>query len=378
MRPPDAIPRQEPERPLLAAKELKRAIRRHRWDFALRTACESLQKGSEIPSETIEPLLTILAHPSDRRWNEKLIAAEGIRFATLIPGQATRAEAHLAAIFADTQVRAVERAKTYSAGIVRRSAMCLSASLLFACAAGLFYWLGGLAADLLHTRPHLYSDFWDGGHPVTVALAFLLASTTAAAVASLSFALITPVWSPWIDKWLRHRVRYTAAETLGKIGGVHSVGVLARAACRPGDYGMWRHAQAVLPRCLDRLSDADYGKANTETQGHLCDLLNSATKDHLPSEVTCKLFLAIEKVGGGPGVPTLEQIATRSPREDWRAEAARILPVLLERQRREQESARLLRATESPQAPESLLRPAAATAQSEELLLRAAPDDPTT
>src|SRR5439155_16614759 len=171
-----------------------------------------------------------------------------------------------------------------------------------------------------------------------------------------------------------NRARAAAAKTLAGLRSKKAVSALAR-ACFDGEGGkltagcfaVRRAAVAALPCALRELGPDDYGHVEPEAIGYLCRLLSR------PDEpLVLDLLAALDRVGGGSAVEAVERTQRETRSQAVREAAARVLPILLERQRREYDPQRLLRPTEAPaEAVDSLLRPALGVNLSDpELLLR--------
>jgi len=148
------------------------------------------------------------------------------------------------------------------------------------------------------------------------------------------------------------RVRATGVTALGRLHAPESVGALAKAALEPSQ----RVRTAAIPALravLRRLTPNHYGQLGAEAVPGLCRLLGQADEG-----LTLHLLEALEKVGDGRAVRPVEHLLSGVHTSLVRRTAERILPLLRERQQRENESQMLLRgASEPPAAPEHLLRP---------------------
>jgi len=344
-------------RPSLTPKELWKLARRFRWDHPLHAAAQALLKGDPSAIGSAEPLLEILSNPSERAWRKRLIASEALRFADLTPEQASRAEWLLVQILANRQVSRSKRLLTRTTRLLQRVGIgILLLAALWALTNGVGEWLNpptGRADDYVYAEPSV----------------LFLVLAVACGMATLALVL-SPVLSVALDNTRFNHLRCVCAAALGRVGRQASVGPLASAANEMGAYEMWQQARPALWNVLARLSAEDYGRVDSAAQTALCGLLDSALGGQLTEDWVWHLLKALDKVGGGPAVASVQRISDKSRRPEWRREAARILPTLLDRQRQEQDAARLLRATSSPETSESLLRAATGSGEQDDLLLR--------
>ena len=183
--------------------------------------------------------------------------------------------------------------------------------------------------------------------------------------------LLLPI-SVAIDARRGARVRATVARTLGRWHKPRSVGTLAKAA---HDFSpiVRREAILALPGVLETLTPDHYGLLPTETVPALCRLLE--TGGWLGLDTTqrwrIQILTALEKIGDGRAVTTVERLTHDPSMPDIQREATRILPLLLERQREEQSRTLLLRSSAPPREPfAELLHPAKDGVTPKEELLR--------
>ncbi|HLK55695.1 MAG TPA: HEAT repeat domain-containing protein [Chthonomonadaceae bacterium] len=177
-----------------------------------------------------------------------------------------------------------------------------------------------------------------------------------------------PIWLS-IDNSHVNRVRRAAAIALGRLRFPESVGALARGAVDRNASVRQASAQA-LSIVAPLLTSEHYGKLEAEAVPNLCNALvyyekgsREMDKDIFPNfakrREELELLEALEKVGDGRAIPTVQWIVQGGTDQDLRATARRILPLLLERERKEKEHQILLRGSEAPAAsPEQMLRPA--------------------
>ncbi len=173
----------------------------------------------------------------------------------------------------------------------------------------------------------------------------------------------------------RNRVRAMAIRSLGKFGLAHGVdGIAAAAAAATGakaSSGSLRVREAArdaLPSLLSSLSQKYYGRLAPDTPVHLCKLLlesgnpliapiQHAVKEDNP--LILPILRAIEIIGDARCLPILRTFIKDSKTEAHREEAEKLLPILVDRQRIENNPNMLLRASGMESAsPQTLLRPA--------------------
>ena len=158
------------------------------------------------------------------------------------------------------------------------------------------------------------------------------------------------------------QVREECARTLGCLGGTEGIPVLLRVSQNSDVLGeVGRHS---LLKTLPLLTfERHYGALESDVVPNLCRLLmpicvyNSATFDRFQKTV----LEAIEQIGDRRAVKAVSRLhdlyaKERSPNLTMMQETGRVLDVLQERERRETEQSTLLRGSEAPVQPETLLR----------------------
>ena len=126
------------------------------------------------------------------------------------------------------------------------------------------------------------------------------------------------------------------------------------------DYKRVRTAPArrAVLHLLPLVTEDDAPRFSSATRQRLMEALGR----NYDNDMDMALLRVLEWMGDGQVIPRVERIAGRGATEELRAEAARILPVLQERQRQAQAPAMLLRPSQAQAAhPEQLLRPGCAT-----------------
>ena len=198
-------------------------------------------------------------------------------------------------------------------------------------------------------------------------------------LASLVITLFaTGLVMPWVSLILDARdteaMRLQAANTLLKLQLPESVGVLAKAA--RGKLATAKIAVQALSRLLPALTPEHYGQVGADATPELCALLRYLSfplvKENHFIGLWQKVLAALEKVGDGRAVGPVERFIKAAPPWELREKAEAILPILLERQERENASSTLLRGSSAPQADSSQMLRAASYAETTapEVLLR--------
>ncbi|HLK57757.1 MAG TPA: hypothetical protein VKU00_14420 [Chthonomonadaceae bacterium] len=131
-------------------------------------------------------------------------------------------------------------------------------------------------------------------------------------------------------------------------------------------------ARNALERILPRITTSLYGQLPSDTVPNLCRLLN-----HTDENFVLQILVAIGSIGDGRAVYPVEQTIKHAKTPHVREAAEQILPILKERQNRENASATLIRASNKIDAtPDVLLHPATTyTEAQKEQLLRADKQD---
>ena len=158
------------------------------------------------------------------------------------------------------------------------------------------------------------------------------------------------------------RVRASAAVALGRLQSVDALGALST-ALHDHSARVRLAAASALKNILPLLTNLHYGQLGVHVIPNLCRALRQ--DDEL---LALHILSALEQVGDGQAMQSVEQMVTNGRTERVRNLAARVLPVLQERRRQEKSSQMLLRAS-APLAPggDMLLRavvaPSSAPAQ---------------
>jgi hypothetical protein len=338
------------ETPCLTERELRRLSRWMLGNHAIKAAAEALRDRDYERLSTPERYLSVLDQPFQQWLNARIIAAEALRFATLDEAQRPRAEFVLRAIVAKRQV----------APMARVASGCLNLAARF-CGLGFLSVAIGILSTLV---------FGPGARFVGDSLAMGIVSIS---VGLLGICMISsPLWSFSIDAKRETKLRTVCAAALGRFGGPESVQVLVSPKVDPH---LAETSQIALKRVLGRLGSEDYGRVSNDALGRLTNLFRARFSTGELDVWVPLLLDSLEKVGTGACVEAVENVVKNGRKPEWKEHAARILPVLLERQRLERDSSRLLRATEGNAPVDSLLRPVVASADSSDTALLRAVED---
>jgi hypothetical protein len=328
--------------------ELVKAL--SRWSPVRRFA-EKTARG-ETPYD-LTPLLAALEPEMQRPWREQVVAAQLLVELPLSTLERQRAAGALRAIAAECRLRPNPKGRN-------RRWQERTAQLSLMVTAGL------LSVSL----PSLSAD---------ADLLFRICGYF-----SVSMLVLLPlVWpfSEIVEDIRFCRVRATAIHTLARLHNPELVGssvhALLNARAMPLSAGSSRVRQAAtetLPEMLARLMPEHYGHLDSQLVPQMCRALHYGDET-----LTLALLQALEKVGGGRAVSSVEALtgngftATLRVTPAVRAEALRVLPVLVARREQENAAKVLLRASDmGTTAPDLLLRPVAGISDdSPQMLLRA-------
>ncbi|HLK55697.1 MAG TPA: hypothetical protein VKU00_03995 [Chthonomonadaceae bacterium] len=305
--------------------------------------------------------LNKLLEPNDALWEEQIFATWIVGRADLNAEQKAYAVQALSSVLSNPpDMRRKRRLSRWSRGLFRST--CTMAGV-------------GVVGVLLWLISFLLNKEIGIGLSTSAMLFAVIAGGVAGAMLGIVFhPLLMPIWSS-IDNVYANRVRRSAAIALGRLQQPESVGVLALGAV-DGHASVRRASAEALSVVLHLLTPEHYGKLEADAVPNLCRALNRQA--YFPLEMTTLtpefLFEALEKVGDGRAVKTVLNLAEQGLTRPTREAATRLLSILLERQRKENEAQMLLRGSEIPSvAPEQLLRPASnAVSDASEVLLRPA------
>ncbi|MEP6756145.1 MAG: HEAT repeat domain-containing protein [Chthonomonadales bacterium] len=171
--------------------------------------------------------------------------------------------------------------------------------------------------------------------------------------------------SCWYDVRNKNRLRVMAATSLGRLGSMESVGVLAK-GLTDRDRRVRETCANALSHILPNMTNAHYGVLGSESMIHLGNGLSNSD-----SQLVLKILSALEKVGTSKVIPFVARVADRGRSLKLRDAARETLSILERRAIAEQQRDKLLRPSANPATPSDiLLRPASDAETEVALLLR--------
>jgi len=219
---------------------------------------------------------------------------------------------------------------------------------------------GKLAARWFCRGMVLNTVFWTGcgamtwsGQTMPDLWLIVLGLLSTSAVFTVLSSFVTAPLSVWYDNWRSLRL-VSAVEVLGKLGRAPEMGPIALALTN----GPLRAVAAQeLPRIVDRLTPEDYGAMPSEAVPALCSSLSGVSV-----ETALVILRALKVIGDGRAIFAVEYAAHNGASPEVREAAINLIPIL---NRRREES----------RTSSMLLRPSAASAETESTLLRAAAEN---
>ena len=182
------------------------------------------------------------------------------------------------------------------------------------------------------------------------------------------FAIFAPFLFPisWVyDVRGKTRLRIMAAASLGRLGSLESVGVLAK-GLMDRDRRVREVCANALHNILPNITADQYGVLGAEAMVNLGNGLSSSD-----SQLVLKILQALEQIGTSKVIPFVSRIAERGRSLKLRDAARETLATLERRALAESQRDRLLRPSANPVTPsEILLRPAQDAETEVALLLR--------
>lgn len=325
-------------------ERLYKRFRHRKSDAALcRVAAQFLYGSGGIRDGDFDALVREVCRPSAGRWRQSTVACWALR--QLEPPEDIRGPA------VEGLCRFVDRKqRDFPGNSVARVSVALAVALTAAAAVPIYFLID---LGLSESGFTLQSLGW-------IAILFLSAILMAL---SASYLVLMSTAGVWLYRRLSHlsaNPRDQAIRTLGGWKPLLAVGPLAREATE-------HHNELALNALVGILRHAEpcgYGSVSAEDQRSLGVVLR-----HLDSsgDRALDVLQGIGKLCGGPVLP---QVAALAKCDGRVSDAAReILPVLEQRQRQEQGSARLLRPSADSAA--ALLRPATSGPPADVLLLHA-------
>lgn len=326
------------------AEEIRKLALRLRRSNPIRQIAFTLLQGNPEEIVNIQPLRDVLAERSEGRWRERMLAAWALGRAPMTDKQKEEAAQLLCRVASNRQMGAGERT-------LKRLGRAMWRTGLFSLFPIFSYWFSILIQNhewhTMVVNPQQVG-MWSALFAVVSIVLFWI-------------FLLFPVGSLSVD-WDRNTlVRKYAIRSLGPLGRPSSFRTLVH-LCEAFD------TYLQLEEVLSQLPPECYSEYSDMTTS-LCRLLN-----RMYSYTDEKHFLvvlrALEKVGSGQAVRPVERRTKFVPTKVCE-EAMRILPILQERQRRENDPRLLLRSADSPIAVDTLLRPAGGGTSEPQTLLRA-------
>lgn len=324
----------------LTAEEMKAAyslIERLRRRSPVREIAERLLDKPAQPLESLQPLLMSLIRPNRANWRERQVAAWVMGRAALNAEQRSFA--------VDTLVQLLQgRLEMDTSEVLRRLTFRAIPFLILVVAAT----NSGTAEELM---------------AIFTAIASAIFISSAVAMRKQS-----------------HRIRATAAASLGHLRDPRSLDALAEALFERGGWFQPHPvsfaAAAALPGVLSTLTSEHYGMIRTDTMQRLCRALSLAE-----TELVLAILNALAFVGDRSVLPAVSKLASggRAGRNPRIQDAAKLCQARIQaRVNLEQEQSTLLRPSVTPAPPDELLRPSAFSTITDPLqLLRAAGTDGT-
>ena len=302
---------------------------------------EALLTGSYRPGDPIHPLFTALSQTNRPLWRERVVAIWAL---------------------GRVQLSAQER----------ESAACMLMEVLEQNAGGNFWKraMRGLAWGYSLAFP--LSFFWslavaqnEGGPWLMIFVEMMLIFGTAASLGTTPLSLFVGRQS----NARQDMVRQAAAETLGRLGALESIGGLAGALFDPSPLVREASAQA-LNQLLPNLTDSHYGLFGEQA---LRNLARALTYSNI--NLRFQILEALGKVGTSQVISAVDHIAKTGRIVHLRDKALEVLSRLEARKKQGDDARILMRPSSSFAAPTAqLLRPAHQAGDTEPLQLLRATD----
>jgi hypothetical protein len=336
-------------------KEITHLARRLPRHNAVRQIAFGLLEGRSVDGETRKPLVSALLTPDETRWRERAVAAWAVGQIPLNGPERLEMAGLLGRIVTNRQLGPSDR--LVMRAVLRTVLSGLTALLLYSLFDFSHWGIGVLFPGMVNSGIDLFIS-------IIMILFF---------VGILILSLTMPFSSFFVDACCNNSVRCHAARSLGRLKDPLSIGVLATAAMFFSDsigYVSMRELRRILPL----LTPEQYGQHDRETVPALCKLLIA---HHVHPAIVPSIVEALGKIGDGRAVKPVEKIAKSAAGTPLGEAAERVLPILRERQQRENDPLRLVRAASAPSDfTNHLLRPAQDSGSSEaRLLLRSSVPD---
>lgn len=326
------------ERRLMGAR-----IRRLRRKSLLTPDALTRLGQSDLSTQTLHALLTLLEGPFEERFEERAACAWALGLARLTPRQQETVTHTLCGVL---------RRKTLVGRVHARQGVDPVVAWLLS---SMGLWIG-LDALIVSSG----SRFVVG--PVSMGCCALVVSVLAAR--ALRRSLQAAAFSH------ENRLRATTAMALGRIGSVSAIGTLTRAAL-DANAGVRRAAYPALQACLARLTPLDASRMDADVQPNLCRLLDRAREQRnhdsdRAEAMALSVLDALRQIGDGRAAPNARALINTGWTAPVNHAAKELLPLLLARRQQETDQRVLLRPTAMPAiAPNTLLRPTGSLAEVE-------------
>ncbi len=326
------------ERRLMCAR-----IRRLRRKSLLTPDALTRLGQSDLSTQTLHALLTLLEGPFEERFEERAACAWALGLARLTPRQKETVTHTLCGVL---------RRKTLVGRVHAHQSVD-----------PIFVWLAScliLWAALNNFMRPSYHAITLG--PVGMGCCALVVSVLAARI--LKRSLQAAAFSR------ENRLRATTAMALGRIGSVSAIGTLARAALDT-NANVRRAAYPALQACLAHLTPLDAARMDADVQPNLCRLLDRAREQRINDSdraeaMALSVLDALGQIGDGRAAPNARALINTGWTAPVNHAAKELLPILLARRQQETDQRVLLRPTVMPPiAPNTLLRPTGSLADVE-------------
>lgn len=345
---------------LTERKEILHLARRLPRRSAVRQFAFALLLERPHEAGSVQPLLKALSNPSEGRWRERAVAAWALGRARLAPPMRAEAAQSLGAVVMNSHLGLGER---------------LSMRVLRALSRYFIFILGVSLLESIVNTSHLLGRLDDGflwelpsSSPIPILSLITWFIVSLLWIGFLGGMSVLPFYSIALDARRNNRTRYLSVRSLGRLAQPLSVGTLAMAVM-DSNVQVSKEAVSAVQEVLPTLSAEQYGLHDRDTVPRLCQLVSS----EMYAPVSwLQILAALAKIGDGRAIPAIEWIIKHHGRDEIGRAAAEALPILRERQQRENDSARLVRAASAPDdAASRLLRPAQDSVDaSPDLLLR--------
>lgn len=342
-------------------KHIVSLVRRIRRNRPLRKLAQRCLEGEAVASTVdFDMLKRVVLGLEFVTWRERTVAAWLLGLIPQDEEQRRNAARWLCKVLGGTHPESQNEAwKEHSQGTLRYIGVVLL--ILLAC---------GLAGTIIHPL-----FIW-----IPIIVLFGIITLIPGMILFLLFVTCigAVLWAPIaiISELHFEQIRAAAITALGRLRVPESVSILSRSAW-DGSPRVSEAAKVALRKVIPTLTPNHYGALSADTTPNLARLLHEWDVLYEQDEDFAREVLAaLEKVGDGRAVKSVERIAEEGPTEQLKQAAAAVLPILQERQQKEKDARLLLRAAQAPEDPSHiLLRPAGGPpeADTQQLLRPASP-----